>query len=416
MTRDPNPSIAEIAGGGTIDFRDPAFLKRHIRSLMDFYAPTIVDETGGFFQNFRDDGSVFDPGFRHLVSSGRMVFNFCKAGEILGDPVYRERAAHGLEYLRDVHWQPERQGYAWTLRDHEPEDETNHCYGLAFMVLTFATALKAGFGDARADLERTFDLMEMHLWQAESGLYADEASPDWSAVAAYRGQNANMHACEGVLAAFEATGEERYLERAYQLARTVTVELAGKAGGQIWEHYTSNLDIDWEYNKDDPRNLYRPWGFQPGHQTEWAKLLLVLHRRRPEPWMIERAKSLFDNALDVCWDDTHGGIFYGYAPDGSICDDDKYFWVIAESFAAAALLAEATDDASYWDWYDRIWSYAWLHMIDHIHGAWYRVLTRDNRPYSDEKSTAGGKCDYHPLAACLEVYNLLQRRKAFQDD
>ena len=393
-----------------MNFRDPDFLKSHMRSLMDFYAPNIVDETGGFFQNFRDDGSVFDPGFRHLVSSGRMVFNFCKANEVFGDSVYLQRAQHGLDYLRDVHWQPDRQGYAWTVRDHRPGDETNHCYGLAFMVLTFATAFKAGIADAREDLERTFDLMEKRMWQAGSGLYADEASPDWSVIAPYRGQNANMHACEAMLVAFEATGEARYLERAYELARTVAIELADKAGGQIWEHYTQDLEIDWDYNKDDPKNLYRPWGFQPGHQTEWSKLLLVLHRYRPEPWMIERASALFDRALETCWDNAHGGIFYGYAPDGSICDDDKYFWVIAESFAAAALLADATGNSTYWDWYDRIWDYAWSHMIDHTHGAWYRVLTRNNRPYSDEKSTAGGKCDYHTFGACLEVYSLLQRQ------
>ena len=40
-------------------------------------------------------------------------------------------------------------------------------------------------------------------------------------------------------------------------------------------------------------------------------------------------------------------------------DTDKYFWVQAESIAAAALLAQATNDKYYWDWYDRIWSFSW---------------------------------------------------------
>ena len=34
-------------------------------------------------------------------------------------------------------------------------------------------------------------------------------------------------------------------------------------------------------------------------------------------------------------------------------DSDKYFWVQAESIAAAALLAQATNDKYYWDWYDQ---------------------------------------------------------------
>jgi mannose/cellobiose epimerase-like protein (N-acyl-D-glucosamine 2-epimerase family) len=85
-----------------------------------------------------------------------------------------------------------------------------------------------------------------------------------------------------------------------------------------------------------------------------------------------------------------------------VCDADKYFWVQAESFAAAALLAVRTGDDAYWQWYDRIWAYSWAHMVDHVFGAWYRIRTPDNRAYSDEKSPAG-KTDYHTMGACWDV-------------
>ena len=107
------------------------------------------------------------------------------------------------------------------------------------------------------------------------------------------------------------------------------------------------------------------------------------------------------------WDDVNGGLRYGFAPDGTICDDDKYFWVQAESLAAAARLADATGDAAYWNWYDKLWAYSWRHFVDHEHGAWYRILDRDNRKYSDEKSPAG-KTDYHTMGACYEVLHLLR--------
>jgi glucose-6-phosphate isomerase len=47
----------------------------------------------------------------------------------------------------------------------------------------------------------------------------------------------------------------------------------------------------------------------------------------------------------VAWDAKHGGLHYGFAPDGSICDAAKYHWVQAESLAAAALLATRTGEA-----------------------------------------------------------------------
>jgi mannose/cellobiose epimerase-like protein (N-acyl-D-glucosamine 2-epimerase family) len=392
------------------DFKSAEFLNSHIQSILNFYAPNIKDDSGGFFHNFKDDGSLFNPGERHLVSSCRMVFVFCKAYELFGDEQHLALAQHGVDYIREHHWDYNRKGYNWTLTDgHVANDQTNHCYGLAFVVLSFAAAHQAGIKDAKDDLERAYNIMEQRLWDSSIGLYADEASADWSTVTRYRGQNANMHSCEAMIAAYEATNDAKYLNRAYELAQTVSVKLADKSDGLIWEHFTQELDIDWQYNKDDPKNLYRPWGFQPGHQTEWTKLLLTLHQHKPEYWMIERAKFLFDRAMEVCWDNKNGGILYGFAPDNTICDDDKYFWVQAETLAAAARLKAITGDDSYDQWYEKIWQYAWDYMIDHKHGAWYRVLTVDNQKTSDQKSTAGGKCDYHTLGACWDVLRIMKQ-------
>ena len=384
------------------DFASRAFLEQHIRDTLAFYQPRVYDQTGGFFQHFRDDGTVYDSSTRHLVSSTRFVFNYAMAGRYFNNNDYKNWARHGLKYLQQNHHQQKTGGYAW-LRDQQTIlDATNHCYGLAFVIVAAATALLAGIDEGLATLENAWELMETHFWNDKFGLYADEANADFSVVAPYRGQNANMHACEAMLWAFEATQESRYLERAATLADNITRRQAAKADGLIWEHYDTKWEIDWDYNKDNPKHLFRPWGFQPGHQTEWAKLLLILHRHQPAEWHIPRARELFDTAMDKSWDDDYGGISYGFAPDGNVCDDDKYFWVQAESFAAAALLAQATGEQVYPDWYQRIWQYSWQHMVDHQYGAWYRILTRDNHKYGDEKSPAG-KTDYHTMGACYEV-------------
>ena len=90
-----------------------------------------------------------------------------------------------------------------------------------------------------------------------------------------------MHMCEAMLAAWTASRDRRYLDRAAMLADHITRRQAAKAGGLVWEHYDTDWNVDWDYNRDNPRHLFRPWGFQPGHQTEWAKLLLILERSRP---------------------------------------------------------------------------------------------------------------------------------------
>ncbi|MCG7551065.1 AGE family epimerase/isomerase [Pseudoalteromonas sp. Of7M-16] len=394
----------------SLDFKSREFLKQHIDKTMDFYHPKCVDSQGGFYQFFKDSGEVYDQTTRHLVSSTRFVFNYAMAYIHTDKTEYLDLARHGLDYLEKVHKQ-ENGGYAWLIENGVATDLTNHCYGLAFVLLANAIALKAGINSATDTIERVWSLLEDKYYDTQFELYLDEFDASFEQADKYRGQNANMHMCEALLMCFEATNDNKFLERAYTLAHNMTVRQAKLADGLIWEHYNTNWEIDWDYNKDNPKHLFRPWGFQPGHQTEWTKLLLILNRHKPESWMVEKAKFLFDQALDNAWDEENGGICYGFAPDKSICDGDKYFWVQAESFAAAALLAIETNDEKYWQWYDKIWQYSWQHMVDHKYGAWYRILTQDNRSYSDEKSPAG-KTDYHTMGACYEVlraYNISEK-------
>ncbi|MGW8390880.1 AGE family epimerase/isomerase [Pseudoduganella sp. HUAS MS19] len=389
------------------NFRNPDVLLDHARHTMRFYHPRAIDPAGGLYHYFKDDGTVYDDRHRHLVSSTRFVFTYSMAYRHFRDPAYLEGARHALRFLREVHRDPAGSGYAWMLDGREVEDGTQHAYGQAFVLLAYSHATMAGLEEARGWIGETFDLMEERFWDEQAGLYADEATRDWSVLSSYRGQNANMHACEALLAAHQATGEMRYLDRAYTVAFNITQRQAARCGGLIWEHYDPDWQPDWRFNIDDPENLFRPWGYQPGHFTEWAKLLLQLEARgsvlnKNLGWLLPTAQRLFHAAVGKGWDAEHGGLCYSLAPDLTVCDPHKYFWVQAESTAAAAMLARRTGNAEYWDWYQRLWAYSWTHFVDHEHGAWYRILSGDNRKLSDEKSPAG-KVDYHTMGACYDI-------------
>ena len=391
----------------SMDFRKRSFLLEHIRHTLSFYDPRSLDPAGGFFHRYKNDGTVYDPSTRTLVASCRFVFNYAMAYRQFGTPDYLARVRHGLDYLRRVHRNPATGGYAWRIEGGQPADTTNHCYGLAFVLLAYSCALKIGLPEARGWIDETVDVMERHFWLPEDGLYANEADAQWH-VGAYRGQNDNMHACEAMVAACEATGERKFLARAVLIAENIAVRQAALTGGEVWEHFRPNWTPDLDYARDSNNaNSIRPWGVQTGHQTEWAKLLLILDRHAPADWRLGRAIKLFDRAWACGWDAVHGGLVYGYDLDGKVCDPDKYFWVQAESLAAAALLGARTGDEKYWLIYDKIWAYAWENFVDHEYGAWYRRLTPDNRPFDDRK-TYDNKADYHTMGACYEVLNVIK--------
>jgi mannose/cellobiose epimerase-like protein (N-acyl-D-glucosamine 2-epimerase family) len=392
-----------------MSYRDPQFLRDHIKSIIEFYYPTCMDEEfGGYINQLSDDGSVFDRHTKHLVGTCRFIYNFSLSWLVLGDERYRDAAEHGLRFLREHHRQPDGD-FAWVLQDRTVVDPTRHCYGHAFALLAAAGATKAGIDGARAMVDEIWQLLELRFWEPDAQLYVDEiAGDDWSAISPYRGQNCNMHMCEAMIASFEATGEARFIERASVLARRVCLELSAHSDGLVWEHYQSDWQPDWDYNRDDPKNLFRPYGYLPGHLLEWSKLLVLLQRHSPEPWRLPTAERLFQTAFARGWDSERGGINYAFAPDGAILDTDRYYWVTSEAIAASAVLAAETGRAECWDWYDRNWAFADRHFVDHRHGGWYRVLDRQGNRYSNEKSPAA-KTDYHPLAACFEILEVLKR-------
>ncbi len=387
------------------DFCSASFLNQHVHSILDFYEANARANDGGFHQCFLDDGSVYDRGTRHLVSSTRFVINYANAYRHYNTKHYREWARSGLDFLTRVHRQPAGH-YAWLVQDGIVTDNRAMAYGHAFVMLAASSCLQAGIAEAEVHIDEIWQLMESHFWEPDFNAYADERNGTLDVLDDYRGQNANMHMCEALIAAFEATGLQRYLDRACQLAQRFAIDLASAHDGLIWEHYDVSWKSDMLYNIDKPDDLFKPWGFQPGHQVEWSKLLLQLNQHKPTDIWVRRAIELFDTAMTKGWDNEHGGLVYGIKPDNSFASTDKYFWVHAEAQAAAWRLYKVTQNTTYVDYYNLLWNYSWQHLIDHQHGAWFRVKRRDGGSYDTIKSPPG-KTDYHTMGACWDTLHVL---------
>jgi mannose/cellobiose epimerase-like protein (N-acyl-D-glucosamine 2-epimerase family) len=381
-----------------VNFQSRAFLEQHVRDILRFYEPRARDPEGGFFHYFLDDGTVYNTSHRHLVSATRFVFNGAMARRHTGRTEVQDWAAHGLAHLKAFE-RPDGL-YAWTVNDGRIEDATAMAYGQAFVLLAQAHAFSVGCA-SRQDVAAAFDRMEDAFYLRQHRAYADEITPE-GVLIDYRGQNANMHMCEACLAAYEFTQETRYLDRAESLIERFAFELADAAGGLVWEHYGPDWSIDWTYNQDNPGNIFKPWGFQTGHQTEWTKLIMIAHRHRPQQRWVDRAVDLQQAAFQYGWDARHGGLIYGFAPDRTPCDDDKYFWVQAESLASAWRLWRHTGEPAFLQQYQDLWHWSWAHLVDHDHGAWFRIVGADGRKLENTKSPAG-KVDYHTLGACWDV-------------
>ena len=390
------------------DFETATFLRQHVADILAFYEPVAFDPAGGFFHHFRDDGSLYDVDTRHLVSSTRFVFNYANAFIQTKKSHYAEWAAHGLRYLETHHLSPHGH-YLWQRNGAQIEDGRAMAYGHAFVMLAAASANHLKIAGAADMISDVWDFLEDKFFEPAHNAYADEYDDTLTTLSSYRGQNANMHMVEALIAAYEATGDQRYLDRADSVAHKFTIDLAALGDGQIWEHYNKDWAPDWDYNIDKPDDLFKPWGFQPGHQVEWAKLLLQIDAHNPADWHLENAVSLYHKAFDNGWDPEYGGLVYGYAPDGRFADAHKYFWVQAEAIATAWRLYARTGDSRYRDDYNRLWAWSWDHLIDHKYGAWFRITSREGKWIEPYKSPAG-KVDYHTMGACWDVLGVMTKK------
>lgn len=210
-----------------------------------------------------------------------------------------------------------------------------------------------------------------------------------------------------MIAAYEATGEQRYLARARTLAYAVTVGLASQSGGWIWENFHPDWQIDWTFAEQDESLLqFRPTGFVPGHQIEWSKLLLILSRYVHESWIMERSDFLYRAGFSCGLDREYGGLFYLLSPKWDVIDARKMYWVQAEAVGATALQAVRPGRAHYWKTYDALSAYCWSHMIDTVYGRWYTILNCQGDRLSNVKSPFT-KTDYHPIANFYETLRVL---------
>jgi mannose/cellobiose epimerase-like protein (N-acyl-D-glucosamine 2-epimerase family) len=398
------------------DFRSPAFLRRHAHEIMAFYDGRCVDPSGGFFHYYKDDGRIYHPSRRHLLSSAGFITTHARMLQHFPDDaqaeVWRRSMNHGLAFLEHVHRDAHTGGYAWMLDWEERRktviDATQYTTGLAHVLMAHAHAMLAGFEASRPRLQVVFELLEQHLFDPATGLYHASASgEDWQAHDRYQQPSANMHMVQALQVAFSATGDEHFLDRAAQVAETVCLHLAPKTGGLVWEHYQPNWTPDLNHGGDFDA-LTPPWGFQMSDQAHWARLLLQLdqdlrsdvsHEEHPR---VQRARELFSLTTRLGWDRSHDGLVQSLGPDHQVCDATRHHTTLAETLCAAALLGQHTASGAYWDWYDRLWSFAWKHFVDAKHGGWWRALNSSNHKISDDKSPAG-KVDLANLGACLDI-------------
>ncbi|SIT75035.1 Mannose or cellobiose epimerase, N-acyl-D-glucosamine 2-epimerase family [Yoonia rosea] len=371
-----------------------AWLAAQSDSQLEFFAASAGDAPG--FSQLDHAGKPLGSDVQELHATTRLIHAY-SLGHARGYQGADRIIDRGMAYLASHHKDPVHGGYFWALSGHGVQDDRKLTYGHVFVLLAASSAKIAGHPDADALLADIAEVLDQRFWEEGAGLFSDEWNRDWTPFSTYRGMNANMHGVEALLAAFEATGEALFLDRAGRILKFFVHQMAPQNGWRLPEHYTEHWQTDRSYAGN---HMFRPAGTTPGHAFEFGRLALQHWdlSGRPANGAPQAARNLIERALADAWL-PEGGLAYTLDFDGKVADGSRFWWPVTEAIGAMAALIVMDRDPADEIWYRRLWAFADAHFIDHARGGWYPAIDDHGQPTS---SIFTGKPDiYHALQACL---------------
>lgn len=397
----PSALAASDTGRWTRDPVHRAWLRMQADRLFDFFQTHSIDPRGGF-RTLDDEGRPLPGADRarpiHIAARAAHCYAIAM---LLGRPGADAMVDHAMETLWERHRDARRGGYVWSFDDDGPVDASKQGYGHAFVLLAASSASLVGHPLAAPMLADVRAILDERFWEARVGAIRESFDADWAPLdgGLYRGQNANMHLCEALMAAYEATGERDLLERAGRIADLIVRRSAGAAGWRVPEHFHADWSVDRDYRCADEQ--FRPPGVTPGHWLEWSRLLVQLNALDGgrSDWAPQAARALFAQALALGWDREREGFFYTLDWDDRPRDRAKLWWPHCEGAGAAHVLGERFGGAEHEEAYRRIWRVVERRFVDPDHGGWREEMTQDWRR---SRRLFPGKADiYHAVQACL---------------
>ncbi len=338
-----------------------------------------------------------------------------------------ELAAHGVACLSTFFHDHDHGGWFAAIgydADHLTiVDDRKAAYAHAFVVLASSSATIAGIDGARELLDRALANQEERWWEADAQKVYESFDRTFTECEDYRGVNANMHTTECYLAAFDATDDRRWLDRAVGILRWVIDEHARGNNWRIPEHFDAHWREIPDYNIDRPKDPFRPFGYTPGHGLEWARLALhagaQLARLGEEipAWIVPAARALVERAVADGWHaDGEDGFVYTVDATGAPVARERMHWVLCEAIGAASVLADAVTGGGGYaaeedgeevatrlrEQCNEWWSYAQRFLIERP-GEWLHELDEHNRPSTQ---TWPGKPDAYHVAQMLQLPSL----------
>jgi len=284
---------------------------------------------GGFVEWIGQDGEP-QPAAKRCYPQARQIYAFAQAGLMGWDGPWRETVEQGLDFFQRTFSRDDGLMRLRVGADGAVEDETPRLYDQAFSLLALATAQRV-LRD-QADLEARAVVLRDRLLadrRAPKGGFIELVGRPFYA-------NPNMHLLEATLAWAAISDDPGWGAMADEIAELAMAKYIDAGGGFLREYF----DASWAPAEGDDGRLV-----EPGHQFEWAWLLMSWSRLRGRPEANVAAARLYA-AGRIGVDKTRGVVVGALWDDLSVRDAEARTWPQTEWIKAALAMARLADPGS----------------------------------------------------------------------
>jgi cellobiose epimerase len=376
---------------------------------------TIDEEYGGFRGQISNDLAFDSHAPKGLILNARILWTFSKAFSVYKDPVYMAAARRAYEYICQHFWDDEFGGVYWMV-DYagRPLDTKKRIYGQAFTV--YALAEYAHATGHREPIDSAMILVaqiELTSHDHAHGGYFETYERDWTLAVDQRlsdvdldekkSLNTNLHMLEAYATLLRHREDVTIRFRLRELIEVFLKYIVDAAS----HHFILFFDEAWR-----PRSEKISFG----HDIEGSWLLCEAAEVLGDAELLARVRETAVNMAQAVYDqalDTDGGLLYEAekTPAGplQIVDSDKHWWPQAEAVVGFLNAYELSGREHFLDAAKRSWAFIDEHIIDHQHGEWFWLVSRDDVPDQQQDKVGPWKCPYHNSRTCFEVMERMDR-------
>ncbi|QGZ96568.1 AGE family epimerase/isomerase [Terricaulis silvestris] len=356
------------------------------RDALPFWAEHGVDrEHGGFLEELSHSGAPTACDFKRVRVQARQIYGFSHAA-MLGWAPGAAMAKLGYDYLVAHARQPDGSWAKSLSRDGSAIDPTPDLYDLAFVIFAMAWRYRAsGDAEALAHAYATLDYIQRSM-RAPNGGFVSKLPDDGVLL-----QNPHMHLTEACLAAFEASGDQRFLDQAR--------ELIGLFKSKLFDGVTlgERFGPDWTRLDSEAGRV-----LEPGHHFEWP-WILAQHQRLTGESVAGYPEALIAFGERFGLDERSRAVFDTVWDDGAVLQGASRAWTNTERIKGWLALYELTGRDPRAQVAESVNLLFDRYFAGSKPGLWVDRFDRDGAPMAE---AVPASIVYHLLLAFTEVLRL----------